>query len=994
MKKKIQFTIKEYNLSTKQKRYITMEESQFIHILCELAGTKLTEGFHLPWLVKVVGITQDNYNDVVIDGIDYEFYIATTSQMKKNEGYYIAKNDTLLKNALKTIERIVSGNRLEKQKGKELCINKDILARFSLLFSGSYKTNIIPNFIIVKDVDYSVIRNDIKIFNRSNELVKAQGDDCILKVTAFDGCGIAGNLVFEKIKHELKMDYIPSWVTIRSSMATKGLITNVDILGYLDEFHGGTRTIIDYSGIPRTITEDSIIINESMAKWCGWFDSQENYYNSQDKKFSHLTDCLYITKVAKKEAKKVATTSYQLLTMLAITPHEYAELAKPTKDFLYKVYQGDKNAVLEFLKIISNSSVDEATDTEGKEIVVKKVDKISKLLQLDFDKYIKVPTIKRSLVTMLKRKTAELASGKFYINDSNFKVAVADPLLFLDYCVAQTKANNTIKNLNEVTGGLVPSEFYVKNEVGKRFCARFPLASYQEITNETLVKAPVYDKYCNFTNEMIVFNQRGIDAMIKSGCDFDGDILLVSNNEILMNSVVPPADGLLFINKEDGKSVPMVYTDENRVYCNLKVLGDKIGQLAITSSTIGDTAQEYGYFKPDGTFVTNKEVKDLNLDTKTLKSIWTLTEAERKQHYIDRFHSIDKKLCEGIVLQMKAIDSPKTLEAVTEEQMNNFIKGYEAKPSFFPLLPDKNYHWKGCKDTHSVISGYAYEMTKAPNNIERKYHGLHAKVMRYSNLCINDDTQIMADTFATALLLSADEGRALEVSNMIQRNYNKFQKENTNRKQTISKTGSFGEKLLDYEFKYSSEERLLMYKASCLAQEIYAKEIFDNYSQEEIAKGIQIFLSKNVKDVNRYIIDFYWSSLEFILSLQYKTASQLIEDSEGKIRLFDSYKVIAVAIENSNYFDGKISKIESNKLTRKLEIESIKCKLVDGVTELPPIVNLELSKNGLIVNHLSGQKLGTVYKDHIYKELLNKNVELKSYYIGARSTTLVIDEIL
>ena len=91
MKKKIQFTIKEYNLSTKQKREITMDESQFIHILCELAGTKLTEGFPLPWLVKVVGITQDNYNDVVIDGIDYEFYIATTSQMKKNEGYYIAK---------------------------------------------------------------------------------------------------------------------------------------------------------------------------------------------------------------------------------------------------------------------------------------------------------------------------------------------------------------------------------------------------------------------------------------------------------------------------------------------------------------------------------------------------------------------------------------------------------------------------------------------------------------------------------------------------------------------------------------------------------------------------------------------------------------------------------------------------------------------------------------------------------------------------------------
>lgn len=128
--------------------------------------------------------------------------------------------------------------------------------------------------------------------------------------------------------------------------------------------------------------------------------------------------------------------------------------------------------------------------------------------------------------------------------------------------------------------------------------ARFPLASYQEITNEVLVQATEYDRYCNFSNEILVFNQRWIDAMVKSGCDFDGDIILVSNNDILKNSVVPPADGLLFINKDDANSkaeaIKIKFAELSDMVIkedNMRVLGNKIGKLAIASSSICSQCQ-------------------------------------------------------------------------------------------------------------------------------------------------------------------------------------------------------------------------------------------------------------------------------------------------------------------------------------------------------------------------------------------------------------------
>ena len=57
----------------------------------------------------------------------------------------------------------------------------------------------------------------------------------------------------------------------------------------------------------------------------------------------------------------------------------------------------------------------------------------------------------------------------------------------------------------------------------------------------------------------------------------------MTSNEIIINGIIPPRNNRLFINTDDGKQGEyFLLNDENLVYCNLKVSGDLIGNLAMT----------------------------------------------------------------------------------------------------------------------------------------------------------------------------------------------------------------------------------------------------------------------------------------------------------------------------------------------------------------------------------------------------------------------------
>ena len=204
MKKKKSVLIREM-LNNGEANVNRVNESEFLHLLCKLNDVELVDNLEIKWLIKA-NINHFNTNKPLViknkltgEEEKFVFYMSTTSQIKNNEGWFVREEQ--IQNINK-VEWLLSAGKLFELEGKETAINKDVIARLSLAFTGAYKTNIIPNFIVVKDIE-DVVKKNVRVFE-DDELVDKDGFQ--ITQTRFDGCGIASNEVFKRIAKELKID--------------------------------------------------------------------------------------------------------------------------------------------------------------------------------------------------------------------------------------------------------------------------------------------------------------------------------------------------------------------------------------------------------------------------------------------------------------------------------------------------------------------------------------------------------------------------------------------------------------------------------------------------------------------------------------------------------------------------------------------------------------------------------------------------------------------
>lgn len=937
-----------------------LSESPFIHLMACIEGLEVTDNMEIKSLIKA-NINDFNVNELLVvenkvtgEKENFRFYISTTSQIKNCEGWFVKEEYISLINK---IEYIASTGKLFELNGEDVAVNKDIIARLSLLFTGSYKTNIIPNIIVVKDVDYSVKRN-VKIFE-NDELVNK--DDYKLDVTAFDGCGIASDKMFRRISKELRMDYIPSWVTVRSpKMAIKGLLTNVNFKQYFeDKYINDTETfkkigndffIKDCFGDFQKVDDNTIIINESMAKWSKFYNSMNEYDEKQMKQFAKITDCLYIAKYAKETAKEYTSTSYQSLNAMALTPQALQNISKPSIDFYHRVCNFEKVAVLEMLKLISSSE-------ENEDEIKVTADKISTLLSIDFERFVEMNWVKKTLIGMIERKIKEIMSGKFLV-EGDFKVCVACPITFMNYVM---------------NGCIVPElkekEFYTKGQVGKVACVRFPVASPYELTVETLISNETLDKYCNYTNEMIVVNQVGVDAMIKSGADFDGDIWQCIRNEEIIKSIIPCER--IFVNTADGATAKVKYDWNNRVKANIEIKGNIIGKLAISASTIGDKCQDINKFIEDNQVVTYQEIRE-RFETneecyeylKTLTKLTDMPEDFIRQHIINEFALREKEINKLVMLSMCAIDAPKTLVKPDLSVIADTLEEYKMKPRFFHFLPDKDYKLSTCGHVYSVLSsqcGFLF------NTLWKRF-----SVINGLRSYMNDKT--FNTVMANALLLEVNIENVEAIKEVISKSYQRFNKDIELMKASsyiFDANGNVETEIIDgkevykEEHRYTEEEKISIYKNACLSSEICSLELYETYSLNDVTYAVASLALEGYKNSHRYIFDFFFRSVIQALELEIKTVTQLKENANGEYQgMFKRYDLVSVENNVDMAEKNTIKMVES--IQRRFEGTK---KLRMFLSNPDALITNQVEIRGLEV-YLDGEKVGNFFADALSKNNL------------------------
>ncbi|MDK0740207.1 hypothetical protein P7A62_00645 [Clostridium perfringens] len=928
---------------------IAITESPILHVLEKLQGGELKDNSKIDYLVKakIEGITTTK-KALNIDGEEFIFWISTSSQMKKNDAFYIKKDKASL---VSNVERLLSTEKIEKFKNMEVSINKDIIGRLSLGFSDSWKTKIKPNVIIVEDVSY-VVNKNITVFNENNELENR--NDYPIQVTAFDGCGIAGNEIFKRIANDLKIvGYTPSWCAIRMpKMCVKGLLTNVDFIRFFNDTYthdtdffkkiGENFYIKDVFGQFQKVDDNTIIINESMSKWSKFYNSMDEYNKLVDVEYRDLLECLYITKVGKGKVEEYTNTSYQSLLATTITKKSLEQMTEKQVEFYERCLDFDRVSILELLKLQVLDEDDEDVKTTSS--------KIQTLLSLNFEKFIKMGWVKKEIIKTLDKKIRQLATGRFLV-EGNFKTMVSDPISFMNYCMTR-----------ELVPNLGSREFYVNGEVGKEIGAvRYPVASPYEITREMLVDNELLDKYCNYNGELIVFNVAGCDALIKSGADFDSDILQVIYNKEFISNIIEPKDGRIFYNieSEEAPTVKLPYTSTNRFQQNIKFAGNAIGSIAVLGSSIMDRCLQPAWIDVNGEIKTyfnffetirdkemiRKYIKDNNLQL--IEDV--LSEEEQKRYYQKMFEERVKDINLVVRESMIAIDSPKTGIKANKDILKTLKQTYR-KPFFFQYLPDKDYKKEDCINLKSVMSFFEVYIYK---RLISKFKTMYNYNIRAD---VTNNDLLIAMKGISYIQTDKEEVEAVKDEIIkIAKHYNREKRFIDNN----GKESSYNNGFVQVK-KLTGEDKKNMKRNLRLITNLDLDESLSKYDKQDISQAIFEIATQN-SHID-FIFNFCWEYVLFCINLEEHSMSQLFKNPQGEFQgFFGRYNITTRSI-TTGIIEEKYLKKKNFENRIILEKASFRIRINTEI-DLKG-AEIEIKDANIILN---GDVVGSIFLDSLTK---------------------------
>lgn len=345
-------------------------------------------------------------------------------------------------------------------------------------------------------------------------------------LNSFDGQGLMSIEWAKNVGSYLGWDYIPSELIIRAPWV-KGLLVTIDFKEWFKE-HGITE-ITDSFGKKRLIAELDCIISKSQFKMhkiykakCSPMGINAWDYHTQSMVQNRLKWGVVKPNKPDDETKAL---NYQYLQALQLSNADIESLCKRTEEFLRKLNSGNIDEVYENL-IVNAKGFDDEEDSDNcnyKAFFQKVIEKNPDFIN---DKHIRELIFKECSTKLQGAKI-----GKILIR-GNFQFCVADPIAQLEW-IAHNHAGKDIEIKGVVPAGCVYSNYWLNADdyTEKITLLRSPLIDRNEIAKRTLIDVPVH--YFKHLHSGIIYSIHDLTSLQQGGCDFDGDIIFSTNDEII-----------------------------------------------------------------------------------------------------------------------------------------------------------------------------------------------------------------------------------------------------------------------------------------------------------------------------------------------------------------------------------------------------------------------------------------------------------------------------
>lgn len=516
--------------------------------------------FQKDYMCLIIDKEKDYYRacrGFTINGIKYKRLLGTNGGIKNSTIVFVSESL-----APELSRRIENG----RNQGKELVTAK-LEAYKALTCSASIPVSLPNGILVVPDVETEFYTDYIYLSDEGDgEPLMEERKNELVKIDASDGYGIMLPSLAERWSSELELGYMVSGCNTRFAWE-KGMVFTFDFVDFAEKI-AHKYIVKDAWGDEVDIRDVELILTTSMVKL---WDSYESCNDYIEKSLSNGYT-FGIAKTCPEELENERCLNYQFIQSYDLTDDDIEELVRPTMNEIRDVLGGDWRKTVLFLK--------------GSGLTANNIDRqdndFAKAIMID-QRMVNDPYIQSSIYQLIKNRINEAKVGVLKVH-GNYSIVGGDPYLLCQDIFGMEKTGL-------LKAGEIYNRYWADCGVKKLACFRAPMTCHNNIRLVHPVDNEQVRYWYQYINTSTVFNAWDTATAALNGCDYDGDLTMLTDNKILVEKL-RPLPALMCAQR---KAMKRISTEDDFIRSNIDSFGNEIGA---TTNWITSMFEVKSHFDP------------------------------------------------------------------------------------------------------------------------------------------------------------------------------------------------------------------------------------------------------------------------------------------------------------------------------------------------------------------------------------------------------------
>ena len=474
-----------------------------------------------------------------VNGVEFKRFVGTTGGLKANSVIFV--------NA-KILDEL--NRRCECGRNKDLPVVPAKYEAYKALTCSASQKICEPNgILVVSDVITQYVTDVIDIDEGKNGEPIVAHKTIDAENNASDGYNLCTYDYMKRVSESLGIDYVTSGVCLRNAYC-KGMLYAFPIVEFCEKYLGDYFVKDIWGNFVDIRTVDMILTESSLKFWSSYTSAEDyiNQYRSHGYSFR-------VTKIIGHELENTRELNYQYLQSYEFSDEDIEELCKPTVDYLTGSLCGNYEQTLKFLGI----------KHENENMLIPK-ETWQKALLLG-EEMINEPNIIYHINKLINKKIDNAKIGKL-ICQGNYQQVSGDPFLLMQHICG-------LKETGLLKAKECYSSYWVEKDIAELVVFRSPMIGHNNIRKMTTVNTDDTRYWYQYMNNVFILNGFDSSCMALSGCDYDGDSVFSTNNNVLIRCYKE----LPAINCIQHNAAKQIITEENVVESNFKGFGNNVGSI-------------------------------------------------------------------------------------------------------------------------------------------------------------------------------------------------------------------------------------------------------------------------------------------------------------------------------------------------------------------------------------------------------------------------------